>query len=226
MPTAARSSNAWCRLGDAPKTAASAEEALAMMRAATSLTSGAARRDDARRRRHRAGAPDQSRARAGEDGGDLCLLGRLAQRFQRAARRDGYRRLADEAGAGVLALRTPSRRPRRCPQSRARAAASKVLERSQAIPLRKLESLAQRKLKVLLAEDNPINQKVAKLQLGKLGLEVDAVANGREAVAGDLAAPLRPHPDGLPDAGDGRLRGHRRDPPPRGRSPPHHRSWR
>ena len=48
-------------------------------------------------------------------------------------------------------------------------------------------------------------------------IAADAVANGAEAVEALSRIALRHRPDGLPDAGDGRLRGDRRDPRARDR---------
>jgi CheY-like chemotaxis protein len=40
----------------------------------------------------------------------------------------------------------------------------------------------KRKIRILVAEDNPVNQKVAQAMLKKMGLETDVVANGQQAV--------------------------------------------
>ena len=80
--------------------------------------------------------------------------------------------------------------------------------------------------RVLVVEDNVVNQNVA-LRMSQNAADTRSTwrRNGHEALgrarSGDYAA----RADGLPDAGDGRLRGDARDPPPRGQraAPPDHR---
>ncbi|MCK9441968.1 MAG: hypothetical protein M0Q13_11175 [Methanothrix sp.] len=41
------------------------------------------------------------------------------------------------------------------------------------------------KIRILVAEDNPVNQKVAQALLRKMDLQSDVVANGQEAINSD-----------------------------------------
>ena len=69
--------------------------------------------------------------------------------------------------------------------------------------------------RILLTEDNEINQQIAVELLEGAGATVRVANNGREAVetlSDGAAAALRPGADGHSDAGDGRLSGHGADP--------------
>ena len=69
-----------------------------------------------------------------------------------------------------------------------------------------------RSMRVLVAEDNVVNQRVASGLLRKRGHEVTVVGDGQSGRRGDRRRPLRCCLDGRSDAGDGRLRGDGRDP--------------
>ncbi len=68
---------------------------------------------------------------------------------------------------------------------------------------------------ILLVEDNKVNQLVGSKVLQNLGYDFAIANNGVEAVAAFRSGRLRRRPHGLPDAGDGRVRGDRGHPVPR-----------
>ena len=78
--------------------------------------------------------------------------------------------------------------------------------------------------RVLVAEDNLVNQKLVLRLLEKVGLSADVVAaaaNGSQAVAAIRQDGVRSDPHGLPDAGDGWIRGDGGDPAARRRYAAH-----
>ncbi|MEO7162021.1 MAG: response regulator, partial [Bdellovibrionia bacterium] len=61
--------------------------------------------------------------------------------------------------------------------------------RSSAGRVRNFKDLSERHFRVLVAEDNPINQKIALKVLEKMGLSADAVANGQEVLDAHRSIP-------------------------------------
>jgi signal transduction histidine kinase/CheY-like chemotaxis protein/HPt (histidine-containing phosphotransfer) domain-containing protein len=90
--------------------------------------------------------------------------------------------------SGVRLLRAPLRA--RETLNEVRASLGLTVEPSPSSPAPKTELLAERlPLRVLLVEDNPVNQRVAVFLFGRLGYRIDTVDNGRAALDQIHAAP-------------------------------------
>ena len=117
---------------------------------------------------------------------------------------------AREAGQALGAARRPCRRPR----SDRLAGGRRLRGEGSVRPVdagRRPD--VDPRLRILLAEDNAVNQKLALRLLERMGLAAEVVGDGRAAVDAIDAGAYDVDPDGRPDARDGRPRGHPPDSP-------------